>query len=183
MGTIPTIPTFANPITSAYFAAIKATSDFWALTPRCSVYQSSAQSIAVSGTAAVIGFDSEVYDIVQSGDSPSHDNATLNSRIIIRTPGKYEITGQVYYAANGTGTRSAEIRLNAAGNIASGTRISLNQQTALTGPGTPATPPPVEAALVAGDYVEIFGTQTSGGALNTAPGSGLTFLRVKLTGA
>jgi hypothetical protein len=184
MGTIPTITTFVagTELTAAMLNEVKAASDFWALTPRCYAYASGAQSLA-SGVYTAIAFDSEIYDIVQSGDSPSHDAATNNTRLYVRTSGKYEITGQVYFATNATGSRSADLRLNAAGNPAGGTRIALNQQTALSGVGSPATAPVIEYPLVTGDYVEIFGMQNSGGALNTAGGSGLTLLRMKLTGS
>ena len=184
MGTIPTITTFTAGavLTAAQLNNMKAVSDFWALTPRCYAYQTAAQTLTTAVAAAIV-LETEVYDIVQSGDSPSHDLVTNNSRVHVRTTGKYEVSGQVYYATNATGTRSAEIRLNAAGAIGGGTRLSLNQQTAVSGVGTPATAPPIEAALSAGDYVEIFGTQTSGGNLNTAGGSGLTFLRIRLTGS
>lgn len=184
MGTIPTIPSFSAGavLTAAQMNNVKAVSDFWALTPRCSVYQSAPQSIPNS-TVTAIAFDVEVYDIVQSGDSPSHDNTTNNTRVYIRTTGKYEISGQVYYASNATGVRLADIRLNAAGSGAGGTRLVLNQNSPLSGVGTPVACVPIEASLTAGDYVEIFGQQTSGGALNTAGGLGLTFLRIRLTGS
>lgn len=42
--------------------------------------------------------------------------------------------------------------------------------------------PAVEVDLSVGDYIEAFGQQNSGGALNTVVGSGISFLRVKLTG-
>lgn len=182
MGAVPTIATYpaGAMFTSAYANSIKAAYDFILSTPRCSVYQSAPQSIP-NTTSTAVAFDLEVYDVVQSGDSPSHDNTTNNTRVYIRTTGKYEISGQVYFASNATGSRTADIRLNAAGSGAGGTRLVLNQQAPLSGAGTAVGCIPVEASLVAGDYVEIFGQQTSGGALNTAGGLGLTFLRLKLT--
>ena len=43
--------------------------------------------------------------------------------------------------------------------------------------------PTVEVSLTAGDYVEAFAQQNSGGALDTIVGSGVSFLRVKLSGS
>ena len=39
---------------------------------------------------------------------------------------------------------------------------------------------PIIVPMAAGDYVEIFGFQNSGGNLATTPGQGLTFLSVTL---
>ena len=184
MGTIPTRAAFVAgaKLLAAQLNEMRSVDDFWALTPRCSVYQSAAQSVPTSGTWALGAFDSEVYDIVQSGDSPSHDNVTLNSRIVFRTPGKYEICGQYQAATNVTGYRAVQIRLNAAGNVAAGTLVTTNQQGPVTGASTSVPMVPVELAVVSGDYIETFFLQTSGGALNTVPGSGVTFMRAKLTG-
>lgn len=181
MGTIPTIASFPSGgiVTSSYLNQIKTVNDFWANAPGVYVYSSAVQSIT-SGTANLIGFDLEVYDIVQSGDTPSHDNATNNSRLICRTAGKYEIGGQIQIASNATGTRAVQVRLNAAGNPASGTLLGTSQQAPLTGASTSVTLPPVRIALAIGDYIEMFATQTSGGALNTVIGQGTTFLRMDL---
>lgn len=185
MGTIPTFPTLVDGqiVTATDFAAIKAVSDFWALTPRCYAYQNTGQSLSNS-TSTAITLDAEVYDVVQSGDSPSHDTATNNTRLVCRTTGKYEITGQVQFASNATGTRQAQIRLNAAGSGAGGTLLAAATQSPLTGISTSVSVLPIEAQLAAGDYIEIFGVQSSGAALNTTAGFlGLTFLRMKLTGS
>lgn len=184
MGTIPVGPTFVagQKLTAAQLNQMNAVSDFWALTPRCYAYSSVAQSIP-NTTGTAIDMTSEVYDIVQAGDSGSHGGVTNPSRIQIRTTGKYEITGQIQFASNATGIRTAQVRMNAAGNVASGTLLSTNQQAPLTGASTSVTLPVVEVALTDTDYVEMFATQTSGGALNTVSGQGTTFLRIKLTGS
>ena len=186
MGTIPTIATLASGavVTSAYLNAIKAQNDFWALTPRCYAYQTSATALTTAGNPQVIGLDTEVYDIVQSGDSPMHDNATNNSRIVARTAGKYEIAAQVVFNNNATGARSGYIRLNAAGSWTGGTLLSQSTQQAVTGGfATAIVMPVIEVALNAGDYVELFGYQASTITLNTSTGLGITFLRMKLTGS
>ena len=70
MGTIPTITTFTAGaiLTAPEMNSIKAANDFWALTPRCSVYQSSVTSISNSAaTWTVVAFQAEVFDVVQLG--------------------------------------------------------------------------------------------------------------------
>ena len=186
MGTIPTISTFTAGavLTAAQVNAIKDASDFWALTPRCSVYSSAALSVPTgASTWTVVPFASETFDIVQSGDSPSHDTATNNSRIYVRTSGKYEINGQLQIALNATGYRSVQVRLNAAGSGTGGTQLAVNTVDASSAALVSLPIPTVEYDLTAGDYVEMFVQQNSGGSLNTVTGAGITFLRVKLTGA
>lgn len=186
MGVIPTIATaIAGTVaTAAYLNSVKAANDFWALTPRAYVYQSSVTSVANSAASwTLLPMQAEVFDIVQSGDSPMHDTTTDPSRVYIRTTGKYEINGQVQIVLNSVGYRSAQVRLNAAGSGSGGTQLALNVVDASSAALVSLPIPTVEVALSAGDYVELFAQQNSGGALNTIVGAGVTFLRVKLTGA
>lgn len=184
MGTIPTIPTYTagQVLTAAELNNMKAVHDFWALTPRCSVYSAGAQSIPNS-TYTLIAFDTEVYDIVMAGDGTSHSNVTNNSRIWFRTTGKYEIAAQLQFATSGTGARDAQIRLNSGGSSAGGTLVTINQQTAVASGSTSVGIVTFEDTFNDGDYIEMFGRQNSGGALNTVPGYGITFMRIKLTGS
>lgn len=185
MGVIPTIATATagTVATAAYMNSIKAANDFWALTPRAYVYQSSVTSVANSAASwTLLPMQAEVFDIVQSGDSPMHDTTTDPSRVYIRTAGKYEINGQVQIVLNSVGYRAAQVRLNAAGSGSGGTQLALNVVDASSAALVSLPIPTVEVALTAGDYVEAFAQQNSGGALNTVAGSGVTFLRMKLTG-
>ena len=186
MGTIPTIATATagTVATAAYMNSIKAANDFWALTPRAYVYQSSVTSVANSAASwTLLPMQAEVFDIVQSGDSPMHDTTTDPSRVYIRTTGKYEINGQVQIVLNSVGYRSAQVRLNAAGSGTGGTQLAINTVDASSAALVSLPIPTVEYSLTAGDYVEMFAQQNSGGALNTVVGSGVTFLRVKLSGS
>ena len=185
MGTIPTIATISSGavVTAAYLNSVKAASDFWALTPRCSVYANAALSVPNgAATWTVVPFAAETFDIVQSGDSPSHDNTTNNSRVYFRTPGKYEINGQPQIALNSVGYRSVQVRLNAAGSGTGGTQLAVNTVDASSAALVSLPIPTVEYDVAAGDYVEMFVQQNSGGALNTIAGQGITFLRIKLVG-
>ena len=186
MGVIPTIATATagTVATAAYMNSIKAANDFWALTPRAYVYQSSVTSVANSAASwTLIPWQAEVFDIVQSGDSPMHDTTTNPSRVYIRTTGKYEINGQVQIALNSAGYRAAQVRLNAAGSGSDGTQLALNVVDASSQALVSLPIPTVEVSLTAGDYVEAFAQQNSGTALNTIVGSGASFLRVKLSGS
>ena len=184
MGTIPAYPTFtAGEIpTAAKLNQQRDAGNFWGRTPRCYAYQSTIQSLT-NNVWGLIALQSEVYDYVQSGDTAAHDLVTDNSRVYIRTSGIYELSGQVQIATNATGVRQAQIRLNAGGSSAAGSLLAVNQQSPVTGASTSVGIIPVEVPLVAGDYVEIFGFQNSGGALNTVAGQGVTFLKVKMTGS
>ena len=186
MGTIPTITTFTAGavLTATQMNNMKAVADFWALTPRAYVYQSSVTSVANSAASwTLLPMQAEVFDIVQSGDSPMHDTTTDPSRIYIRTTGKYEINGQVQIVLNSAGYRAAQVRLNAAGSGSGGTQLALNVVDASSAALVSLPIPTVEVSLTAGDYVEAFAQQNSGGALNTIVGSGVSFLRVKLSGS
>lgn len=170
MGTIPTIPSFVAGavLTAAQLNQIKAVSDFWAAPPRCRGEHTTAISLP-NATYTVIPLQSETYDVVQAGDTGMHDLVTNNSRIYCRTPGKYRISGQLVFAANATGTRIAAVRRNAGGVVTSGNPLLSTNQNAVSS-GTTAVPlPPDVFTLVAGDYVELFGYQDSGAALNTDP--------------
>lgn len=182
MGTIPTRAAFVPGavLTATQLNELNAVDAFWARTPRCSAWPTTALSVP-NNAYTVVPFDAEVYDDVQAGDTPSHDLTTNNSRLVFRTAGKYEIAGQGQLFSNATGYRAAQVRLNAAGNPAAGTLVTVNQTGAVSGVGTSVGLTPVEIAVTVGDYIELFLIQTSGGALNTIPGSGVTFLRMKLT--
>ena len=186
MGVIPTIATATagTVATAAYMNSIKAANDFWALTPRAYVYQSSVTSVANSAaTWTLLPWQAEVFDIVQSGDSPMHDTTTDPSRVYIRTTGKYEINGQLQIVQNTNGYRAVQVRLNSAGSATGGTQLILNVEDASAAALVSMQIPAVEVALTAGDYVEAFAQQNSGTALNTIVGSGVSFLRVKLSGS
>lgn len=179
MGTIPAFPSFTsgeNP-TAAKLNQWKTAGDFWALTPRCAAYPTGVQSLA-SGATVNIGLDAELYDIVQAVDAatPMHDNGTNNDRIVIRTSGKYTISGQVQFASNATGYRIAQIELNG-----SGSALFRNTQSPVSGASTSVPILPQEYPLVAGDVVRLQAFQNSGAALSTVGGLANTFLRVVLT--
>lgn len=186
MGTIPTIPTFSAGavLTAAQLNQVKSTVDFWALPPQCFAYRSAALTITTSNVWQIIPFDAEIFDIVQSGDSPMHDNSTNNARIYIRTSGKYEISGACEFFANNTGARTAKINLNSGGSESGGTMlVTQTQDNTGSTTITSVSVPTVTVPLNAGDYVEMFVRQISGGSLGVTPGRAQTWMQVKLSAA
>jgi hypothetical protein len=183
MGTIPTPPTFTAGavLTATQLNTLRDVANFWAAPPRVYAWASGATSLNNS-TTTLIAFASEVYDIVQSGDSPMHDNTTNNSRLVVRTAGKYRISVQCQFASNATGNRVVSVRLNAAGAPGGGSLLFVQTQGAVSGTSTSVsfTAPPYP--LSAGDYVEMFASQSSGGVLN-AGGDITTYFAAELVAA
>ncbi len=72
----------------------------------CKVTKSADQTITNS-TSTIITWDNEDYDT----DS-MHDNITNNSRITIKTPGKYSVMAQYEWTSNSSGKRIIDIMKN-----------------------------------------------------------------------
>jgi len=133
---------------------------FLANPPVFQAYQSAAQSISNSSVTA-LGMDTEVVDTYNG-----HDTVTNNSRWTCPTgaAGTYVAIGYFGLAANATGVRLVRINKN-------GATLPLSQSDLAT-PGTAVSLATFSIALVqlaVGEYVEAYGFQTSGGALNTTP--------------
>ena len=145
--------------TAALFNAVSAGGGFLTAPPVFQAYQGSAQSIANNSVVA-LGLDTTVVDTYGG-----HSNVTNNTRYTCQTgaAGWYLILGYFGLAANATGVRLCRINKN-------GATLPLSQSDLPT-PGTALNLTSFAAALVqlaVGDYVEVCGFQTSGGALNTA---------------
>lgn len=183
MGTVPTPGTQVSgaEVASSLLNGFRDAMNFMLAPPQCNAYHSTLSSIP-NNAYTVIPLQSELFDVVQSGDSPSHDNVTNNSRIVARTAGKYEVSGYVSFASNATGRRAGQVRVNAAGAVGSGTGIIFVAVAAVTGTVTTVAMPPTVVTLAVGDYIEMFGFQDSGGALNTDASASTTFLRMRWVG-
>jgi hypothetical protein len=122
---------------------------------RASVYHNTTQSLT-SGSAAALNFNSEDFDV-----GTLHDTVTNNTRVTIpaNNAGVYLVVGGTQFAANATGFRQLELRLNGTTVLAT---VSL--------PVNGATPTVAQIAAVVSlsvaDYLELIATQNSGGALN-----------------
>lgn len=146
--------------------------------PRVKAYQGTTPTTAgTSGTAQLILWDTEQYDT----DS-MHSTSVNTSRITIATSGMYDIKTSLYWVANATGYRQIEIRKNSGGSAAGGTQIA--QFRAATSPTSSAwVGGDVDEPLVAGDYLECFATQTSGGSLATVVGQSFSWISARLVAA
>jgi hypothetical protein len=113
-------------------------------------------SIAVSGTPQVIPFEAAIG---AGGNIFGMWSSSVNpSRITIQRAGYYHCVANVTFAASATGDRELYFVKNGAGVIG---RQSAKSATLVTSQSTAAI-----LELVAGDYLEVFVNQTSGGALN-----------------
>lgn len=125
------------------------------------VYNSATISHATSGANQAVTFNSERYD-----DADYHSTVSNTSRLTAPAPGRYLIGGCVTFAANVTGVRYLQIRLNGA------TFIAIQGGLALTGGLTSILTVETIYELAAGDYAELVAYQDSGAALNmTAAGN------------
>jgi hypothetical protein len=144
----------------------------------CSLTKSANQTLS-NATATAITFDGENFDT-----DAYHDNSTNNSRITIPSGkgGKYVVSARATFASNTTDQRRIQFRVNG-----SATAIDLfNTSTGVAGePFSMQTTRFLD--LSAGDYVEMFAYQASGGNLNlfgdTGVGTGGTFFGAMYLGA
>lgn len=129
--------------------------------PRFKGYASTAQSLATGTTDTPITLDTEDYD-----SDNGHSTSTNTSRYTIQVAGTYAIAATLAIATNATGNRKAGININGA-NARGG---------AVQAPGFASnswcTAVYTEQPLSVGDYVELVGWQTSGGALSTSATTG-----------
>lgn len=123
--------------------------------PACRATNTAGTSIS-NTTDTVIPWATESYDT----DS-MHDNVTNNSRITINTPGVYVVTAAVADAFSATGSRLAYFKINGSticalqnAKASDDTVVNLN-----------AVNLSMTRLFNAGDYIEVFYRQTSGGAL------------------
>jgi len=185
MGTIPTPATFVAGTSVGLTAQLNGLRDsinFWANTPKCYAYQTVATSLT-SGTTTVLPLGGELYDIVQAGDTASHDNTTNSSRIVVRTAGKYQISGNVSFATT-TGTLTATVRKNAAGLNTGGTLVLSARSPAAAGISSILNLPGAVLDLAVGDYLELFASQNSGSTVLTdASGTQATWMSIWLVGS
>src|SRR5574343_1610872 len=121
---------------------------------RARAYRSSNYSFSDSTWDAIL-LGAETFD-----SNGLHPNSPNTSRITAQVAGPYYVCAGVRWLANSTGDRRAQIRKNAGGSSASGTRLTAITGRAATGEGTELALATI-VELGVGDYVELFGYQTS----------------------
>jgi hypothetical protein len=126
--------------------------------PRCRLNHNTTQSIT-TGTDTAVAFNAEFQD-----SAALHDTVTNNSRITIPTGegGQYLFTASVEFASSPTGQRKIMFRIGGSSDVALVTvdAAAGSQPTRLT------TVYQYQAS--AGDYLEVFVSQNSGGSINLA---------------
>jgi hypothetical protein len=155
------VPSWATPASGSTFVG-------------CGVKKTDDQSIN-TGTYTVVSWASEDFDT-----NSMHDNATNNTRITIPTgkTGYYLLTGGIAFNSNGTGNRIVRVYKNGAD-----LRWLSSVAAANTGNFT-IVPFSQTFSLTAGDYLEIYAYQTSGGSLSVmSDAQAGTFWQVQYLGA
>lgn len=119
-------------------------------------YHSTTQTFTTS-VAAAFSLDSERFD-----SNTFHDTVTNNSRLTVpaSSGGYYVCGGGIQWVANTTGQRVVVIRLNGTTNLV------VERRNATTGSTAFATLTTLYQ-FAAADYIEMVGTQNSGGNLNS----------------
>jgi hypothetical protein len=124
--------------------------------------QTVAQSFSSASTPTTgLTVTTEVVD-----SANGHSTSTNTSRYVAVYPGWYEAGGGIAFAANATGSRGCDWAVN--GAALNGTHAWLPAN----GSGYTAVPARVKKLFLnATDYVEEWGSQTSGAGLNTSVAS------------
>jgi hypothetical protein len=134
----------------------------------CRATLASAQSIS-NTTDTAIGLAAESFDSDPNG--AMHDTSTNNSRIVCKTAGVYNVSGFAEFAANGTSTRKATIKVNGSTIIAGDSKLACTE-----GGQTTYLTLAQSYSFNANDYVELYVYQASGGALNCST-AGLSMMK------
>lgn len=127
--------------------------------PTVNAYRNAALN-AADNTQTLVSLDSEDYDTASF-----HSTSTNPSRLNIPYDGRYRIIAWVGFDANSSGDRGIQVRKNAAGSSAGGTYLLDKVERAPSSSRNSRIGLTLETGLVAGDYIEMFALQTSGGTL------------------
>jgi hypothetical protein len=134
--------------------------------PRIAVYDNTGTSCA-NNTLVAIGFTNEVT----GSDTDAMWSSASPTRVLVNTSGWYTFTCFVGFDAGPTFTDlQLNLRLNSAGSSSGG--VSLRTHT--FGAGVRMGRMTLERSFVAGDYLELFVLQASGGTRTTDTGNNHT---------
>jgi hypothetical protein len=125
----------------------------------CHVYRTTAQTVTTGGLVA-LGFNAERFD-----SDGFHDNSTNNSRMTVPAgmAGKYVAAAAVEWAASSAGARTVGFKVNGTTYVG----LDTVQPSSAGGQETRQVVTSPVLDLAAGDYVEVFISQSSGGNLDT----------------
>lgn len=154
------VPILASVAPGAFITAAQRNADivngvgFLLAPPVFSAYASTTQSVA-NNTPSPITLDTEVAD-----SYGGHSTVTNTSRYIAQVAGYYVAVGSVTFGSNASGIRTAQIYKNGVvvpGGYFAGSAGSFNcSAIGIT-----------VVSLAVNDYIEVWGNQSSGGALST----------------
>ncbi|MCI3277661.1 hypothetical protein [Streptomyces cylindrosporus] len=122
-------------------------------------YQATSQSVASGTTGAAITIDTEVIDT-----DGGHSTVTNTSRYTCQVAGYYLLWGSTAWAINATEERITYYQKNGT-TIPGGSSVQI--QSVSSGHATVVVGTLMIVPLAVGDYVEVWGSQVSGGALST----------------
>lgn len=162
MATVPSMQTFSlYRVVSAvdWNSQVRDPARFMNSPPRALVTYTSTQTSS-TGVYILCAWDTETYDT-----DTIHDPATNNSRLTVRSAGLYNIWANVFWAGNATGARVVQVRKNSAGSSTGGTGLMLAEMKTAGSALASNAFVTREVFLAAGDYVETFAYQNSGGNL------------------
>ncbi|MEV6833470.1 hypothetical protein AB0N17_02895 [Streptomyces sp. NPDC051133] len=161
MANLP-VPTLASEISGNFFTAALARAGIYnagtfLLNPPLFVgTQGTTQSVTSSSWTAL------TLDTEQVDSYGGHSTSSNTSRYIAQVAGVYAVCGVASWASSATGVRGTRLHVN--GSVVQGSA----QMTLPSGDSGSAIATPVRTVrLAAGDYVEVAGWQSSGGALAT----------------
>jgi len=148
-------------------SAVTSTHDFKLAKHACCVYNSADHTLG-NASATDLTWDTEEYDI-----GGLHEGVTNPSRITIVKSGVYQVSAQVGFDANATGSRRIYLKVDAATIAEFGDARPSSGQKCY---------PCIQRILnlSAGNYVEVAAFQDSGGDLNDTNGFRYTYLAVAL---
>ncbi len=144
--------------------------------PRSHAYINANQSLATSGTAYAVTWTTNNY-----GTNYDNEFTASSSRLTANTAGLYHIAVRSAFAYNATGNRELQICKNSAGVAGGGTVLTDTIVAAGTATGSPplVMGSAFDIQLAAGDYLETFVTQSSGGALNLLAGAYSSYMQMR----
>lgn len=149
----------SNPVSAARMGVLEEGINDVSSAPAVRVFHNASQA-TTTGVAFVLAFNSERIDQAGGVASTMHDTVTNNSRLTCRYAGVYLINGLVEIAANATGLRRLDVRLNGTTIIGSESTLNIGAGANLQMEVSTLYP------MAVNDYVELLVTQNSGGNLN-----------------
>ncbi len=162
MPAVPTAPTIEDGIVpSSQWNQFRDAIDFVQRPPLAELRQTTLQPLATAVWVAItFPTEDEDTDVDLVG---GHSTSVNTSRYTARYAGRYDLGGAVSTAVSGTGARGTKWQVN--GVDVAGSQLVLPSQASFSNI-CPARRKQVY--LNVGDYVELFGFQSSGGSLDTS---------------